>query len=96
MMFTPTTVSLPNGFCEDRPIWIAKNYPAATVGEIGTIAEYLEFDDSTATYRLRPIPQGAADDIFISAVIRSVPVTLRATIRGWIDPLPLEEGIDNG
>ncbi len=82
MIFTLTTISKPNDFPEDRPIWVAKSHPAATVGEIDAIAEHIEFDDSTATYRLTPIPNIVADDIFISPVIRSVPVTVHATIRG--------------
>lgn len=96
MIDTLTTLSKPNDFPEDRPVWVAKSHSAATVGEVDTIAELVEFDYSTATYRLSPIPRIVADDIFISPVIRSIPVTVHATIRGWIDPLPLDDLIDNG
>lgn len=94
MIFTLTTISQPNDFPEDRPIWVAKSHPTATVGEIDAIAEQIEFDDSTATYRLSPIPRTVAEDIFISPVLRSVPVTVRATIRGWIAPLPPGDLVD--
>lgn len=96
MIFALTTISPPNEFPKDRSVWVAKSYPAATVGEIDAIAEFIEFDDSTATYLLSPIQRKPADDIFISPIIRSVPVTVSATIRGWIDPLPFADFVDNG
>ncbi|MBK7392716.1 MAG: hypothetical protein IPI64_05355 [Chloracidobacterium sp.] len=96
MIFTSTTLLKPNDFPEDRPVWVAMSHPATTVGEITAIAEHIEFDDSTSTYRLRPIPSFDADDIFISPIIRSFPVTVHATIGGWISPLPIDDAVDVG
>lgn len=92
-MFGLATISLPEEYRSEPYYFVAKNHPATTVGEIDRISDSIEFDDSTATYRFFPVDGTRQQDIFISPLIRTVPVTITASVLGRVSPLPIDDQI---